>query len=192
MSLMARILNFLPHRTLIGVTVFGCLPVFALSPAPESELLCAGSHVVEATVESALVKPEACNGAMFAGSTCACRGELSIRVLKVIGVKPTVADYPEDVGISTGSAVPVLWMQQVWPPEKDGSAKCARLRDELLANSNLVSISTFYGHWSDGTTHVSRPPFGAHYWPVARLDWAVDLMKTMHGDRCPAPTASVK
>lgn len=185
-SMKSRILNSQPRCSLIGATLFACFPALALSPAPESALLCAGSHVVEATVESAQVKPEACIGAMFAGSTCACEGELSIRVVKVIGVSPSVAGYPEDVGIATGSAVPVLWMQQVWPPEKDGSATCARMRDELLTNLKLVSISTFYGHWADGTNHVSGPPFGAHYWPLTQLNWAIESMKGMRGDRCPA------
>jgi hypothetical protein len=133
-------------RSLISIGCLVWVPAFALSVAPESQLLCAGSHFVEAKVESAQVAPEPCIGAQWAASTCACRGEISVRVSKVIGVRSSVADYPEDVGISVDSIAHLLCMRQVWPPESDGAMTCARMRSELLAEPQLISIGTFYGH----------------------------------------------
>ncbi len=172
------------RRTLIAAMALAAGPAFALSPATEPQLLCAGSHVVDATVDTAEVAPVDCIFAPYKSSACACKGTLTLRISKVLAVKADVASYPEDVGIAPGAAVSVLWQLPVFPPEADGAAFCAKARDGLLANHQLVSIGTFYSHWSDGTRHVNRPPYPAHYWPIDRQDWAITLMKDMHGNPC--------
>lgn len=179
-------------RALIGATALAATHAHALSPATEPQLLCGGSHVVEATVESADVAPQACILDATHATTCACAGRLSLRVTQVLGVRASVASYPEDVGISKGGAVSVQWMQSLFPPVRDGDATCAKIHDDLLAKPLLASIYTHYGLWGDGTTHVNRPPYGAHYWPIDQRDWAMGIMeraKTSPDHDCPLALA---
>ncbi len=172
---------------LLAAMALAAGPAFALSVATEPQLLCAGSHVVDATVDTAEIAPVDCLFEPYKASACACKGTLTLRISKVLAVKPEVASYPEDVGIAPGAAVSTLWQRPVYPPEADGAAFCAKLRDDLMANHQLVSIGTFFAHWSDGTTHVSRPPYGAHYWTIDRQDWAMSLMKDSRTTQCARP-----
>ena len=155
-----------------------------MSPATQEEIFCASSHVVKAMVKRAPAPTSAC--VQQSSQYCLCSGELVVEVESVLGMKKSVSDYPEDVGISEGKEVRLWWQEARYLSRPSSQQVCADIQPVLLGKEFIFSIGTRYGLWGDGTTHVSRPPYGAHLWPLGQANWVQNLLATGNGISCPA------
>jgi hypothetical protein len=141
----------------------------AISPATDHDRLCASSHVVLGHVEALETTPQKCF--QKEGSYCGCFLRLNVQVDGVLSVSDEASHYPTDVGINTGNIVSLVDQRPQYPPKAVTSGSCQEVKDALVGQDFIISISTTYGLWGDGTTHVSLPPYGAVIWPVEKNVW---------------------
>ena len=169
---------------LLAYAALLALPVVAhaISPATHEDLLCNASHVAQARIKSAQLTPTPCG--VSSKDYCFCSGELVVSISSLWGIKKSVANYPEDVGISPGKDVR-LAIQHSPLPQGPTVQICTEYESSILGKSFLFSISTTYGPWSDGTTRVSRPPYFANIWPESRSEWVQQTLRSRDGNACP-------
>jgi hypothetical protein len=146
-------------------------------------LLCSASHVAEVVVEDAQVRRKCL---LPDGRSCTCDGLLKLRIERVLGVRNSVATYPESVGIDANSVIQVTWQTSFYPPVSDEVAVCEQRGKDMSQHTFIASIATTYGLWSDGTRHVSHQPYYAMLWERKREPWAVDIVSGSSGEDCPA------
>jgi hypothetical protein len=94
----------------------------------------------------------------------------------VLAVSDETSHYPTDVGINSGNLVSLIDQRQQYPPKALTSSSCQEVKDALAGQDFIISISTRYGPWGDGTTHVSLPPYGAVVWPVEKNVWLRNMI----------------
>ncbi|MGJ4927491.1 hypothetical protein ACQR1K_10120 [Bradyrhizobium sp. HKCCYLRH3095] len=94
----------------------------------------------------------------------------------VLAVSDEVSRYPTDVGINSGSTVSLEDQTPQYPPTALTNNACQEVKDALVEKDFIISISTRYGLWADGTTHVSLSPYGATVWPAEKNVWLRDMI----------------
>jgi len=147
---------------------------FAISPATDYDRLCASSHVVVGHVDALEFTPQKC--VRKEGSYCGCFLRLNVRVNGVLAVSDEASHYPTDVGINSGNFVSLIDQRPQYPPKALTNSSCQEVKDALVGQDFIISISTSYGLWGDGTTHVSLPPYGAVVWPVEKNIWLRNMI----------------
>jgi hypothetical protein len=141
----------------------------ASSPATDYDRFCNSSHIIVGRVDGLETTPQKCN--REAGAYCGCFLQLNVRVNDVLSVSDEALHYPTDVGIALGGTVSLVDQTPQYPPKPLTSSSCLDVKNGLLGKDFIISISTGYGLWGDGTTHVGLPPYGATVWPVEKNDW---------------------
>ena len=154
--------------------------------ATKEQILCNSSHIVLAVVQRAELEPEACFDQPSVN--CMCRGELTVRVTALVGIKRSVSTYPEDVGIYPGKEVRLVWQQVLQQQLRTfiSPRSCDSIRQQVLGHEYLFSVGTYYGQWADGTMHVSKPPYPTSMWQLDDAAWVNKLLATETQDRCPS------
>ena len=119
------------------------LAASAFSPTRPEFLLCTSSHVLQARVKYADSTPTGCAEGF---GTC-CSTELVVTVTNVVAIAKAAANYPKDLGISTGKDVRLTVHQQldVQTPTRN---KCVEEQSSLLGKEFLFFV---YEHKTDLT-----------------------------------------
>ena len=154
----------------------------AIAPATREQIFCNDSHVVVAEIKSLKTSAEACfnQPTMY----CQCSLKMVVEVKAVLGLKNSVSRYPEDVGISIGKEVHLNSRTFQFPPAVLTPRSCSDIEANLLGKESVVSVLTHYGPWSDGTTHVDRPPYWATIWPAEERAWIDKRLAVSNGVNC--------